>query len=212
VFGGGPAVLTNYSELGLRDDLLNVGYIIKPASAPDPAPVYSDGTWKVFVNPAAYPRAWVVHRAVLAPSHEAAVTQLDRPGTDLHQVAVIETPAIPVMQTGASDDRVSFRSYEADRMALDVNAAGAGMLVLSEMYYPGWMAKVNGSTAMIYRVDGALRGIPVASGMNHVELIYAPSSFRLGAAASFLTLIGVFAVWLFARRRHPHLHLHHRAA
>ncbi len=209
VFGGGPAMLTDYADLGGRDNLLNVRYIIKPASAADPAPVYFDGTWKVFENPAAFPRAWVVHQAVVVPSHKAAFSQLDRPGVDLHQVAVVETKAVPGMQPALTADAVDFRSYETDRIAVDVNAAGAGMLVLSEMYYPGWSAKVNGKAATIYRVDGALRGIPLTAGANQVELTYAPNSFRMGAALSFITVIAVFAGWLPVRRRHPPLHWHH---
>jgi hypothetical protein len=208
VFGGGPAMLTDYADLGGRDNLLNVRYTIRPASAADPAPVYFDGTWKVFENPAAFPRAWVVHQAVVVPSHKAAFSQLDQPGVDLHQVAVVETQSVPGMQPAAAADAVDFRSYEADRIAVDVNAASAGMLVLSEMYYPGWSAKVNGKAATIYRVDGALRGIPVAAGANHVELTYAPNSFRLGAALSFTTVIAVFAGWLRVGRHRPHLHWH----
>ena len=212
VFGGGPAMLTDYADLGVRDSLLNVRYIIKPASATDPAPVYFDGIWKVFENPAAYSRAWVVHQAVVAPSHKAAFSQLDQPGVDLHQTAVVETGAVPAMQAAASGDAVNFRAYEADRIALDVTSAGAGMLVLSEMYYPGWVAKVNGRATSIYRVDGALRGIAVGAGENHVELSYAPASFRIGAVISTLTLVAVLAGWLLASRHRPHLHWHHQKA
>jgi hypothetical protein len=211
VFGGGPAMLTDYGDIAGRDNLLNVRYIIKAASTADPAPVYSDGTWKVFENPAAYPRAWVVHRAVVAQSHKAAFSELDQPGIDLHQVAVVETSAATSMQPASSADTLNFRSYETDRMALDVHAASAGMLVLSEMYYPGWIAKVNGKTVAINRVDGALRGIAMTAGENHVELVYAPSSFHIGAAASILTIIAVLAGWLFVRRQRPPLHLHHRS-
>ncbi len=64
VWGGGPAMLTDYSKLGARDDLFNVRYYIKPAKTPDPDPVYQDGKWKVFENPHAYPRGWVVHQVV----------------------------------------------------------------------------------------------------------------------------------------------------
>ena len=85
---------------------------------------------------------------------------------------------------------------------MDVNAESAGLLVLMpEMYYPGWVATINGKEAKIYRVDGALRGIAVPAGANKVELIYSPSSFREGAAVSLLTLVCVVAGWVYVRRR-----------
>ncbi len=83
---------------------------------------------------------------------------------------------------------------------MDVNASSAGMLVLSEMYYPGWKATVNGKQSEIYPVDGALRGIEVSAGPNRVELEYAPFSFRAGAALSLLTLAGVLAGWVYTWR------------
>jgi Bacterial membrane protein YfhO len=201
VWGGGATVLTAYSQLGSREDLLNVRYYIKPASVPDPGPVYQDAGWKVYENPNAYPRGWVVHQAVVAPTHEAAFRRLDQPGTNLHQIAVLETPLPRSLAPAAgTEESVRFRSYEADRMAMDVNAGSAGLLVLSEMYYPGWVATVNGKAAKIYQVDGALRGIAVARGPNRIELEYAPSSFRAGAALSLLTLACVLAGWVYARK------------
>ena len=201
-WGGGPALLTNYLELVSRDDLLNVRYYIKPAATPDPGPVYRDGSWKVYENPSAFPRGWIVHGVVVAPSREAAFRRVNQPGIDFHQVAVLETqlPA-PLAPTEGANESVQFRSYEADRMSMDVNAASAGLLVLSEMYYPGWVATVNGKPSKIYQTDGALRGIAVAAGPNRVELVYAPTSFRAGAVLSLLTLLGVLAGWIYVRRR-----------
>jgi hypothetical protein len=213
VWGGGATALTDYSQLGLRDDLLNVRYVIKPASVPDPGPVYQDANWKVYENPNAYPRGWIVHQSIAAPSHEAAFRQLDRPGIDLHQVAVLET-ALPLAPAAGQDESVRFRSYEADRMAMQVDARSAGLLVLSEMYYPGWFATVNGKAAPIYPVDGALRGIPISAGPNRVELKYSPLSFRAGAALSLLTLALVLAGAVFSlyrlRRRESNPHLYSR--
>jgi uncharacterized membrane protein YfhO len=97
-------------------------------------------------------------------------------------------------------------------MEIDVTAANSGMLVLSEMYYPGWVAKVNGQATKIYRVDGGLRGIPVSAGGNRVEVEYASTTFRVGAAISLLTLacflIGWYLTWKRSGRyfRAPIIH------
>jgi len=201
VWGGGPALLTAYSKLGPRDDLLNVRYYIKPASAGDPGPVYTDARWKVYENPHAYPRGWIVHQVAVEPSREAIFGRLDQPGIDLHRIAVLETPLPQALVPAAgTHESVRFRSYEPDGIAMDVNAESAGLLVLSEMYYPGWAATVNGKAARIYNVDGALRGIAVSGGPNKVELVYSPSSFRAGAALSLLTLVCVLSGWIYARR------------
>jgi hypothetical protein len=201
-WGGGPALLTAYSQLAGREDLLNVRYYIRSASTPDPGPVYKDASWKVYENPNAYPRGWIVHQVTVEPSQEAAFRRLDQPGTNLHQIAVLETPLPqPLAPATETNESVQFRSYEPERIAMEVNAAGAGLLVLSEMYYPGWVATVNGKVAKIYQVDGALRGIAVSGGRSTVELLYSPASFRAGAVLSLLTLACVLAGWVYARKQ-----------
>jgi hypothetical protein len=200
VWGGGAAVLTSYSKLGIHDDLLNVEYVIKPSSAPDPAPAWQDPQWKVYRAPKAFPRAWLVHQTVLAPSQDAAFDQIDK--NDLHTAAIVEAPLPVALQQGnAAVDFIRFRSWAPEQFTLDVTASSSALLVLSEMYYPGWIARVNGKPVPIHRVDGAFRGIVVSTGPNRVEFEYAPTSFRIGAWISGLTFIGFVAAWILVWRR-----------
>lgn len=192
IFGGGPTVLTESARLGSRDNLLNVRYFIKPAATPDPNPVYRDAQWKVYEVPTAFPRAWLVHRTVVEPSEDAVFRRLDDPSIDLHNVAVLGAPLAQALgdPVGAAES-VRFRSYEPDRMAIEVNLAKPGLLVLSEFHYPGWHATVNGKPAGIYKADGALRAIWVPEGASRVELNYLPASFLVGGTLTLLTFLGV---------------------
>ncbi|HEX8871478.1 MAG TPA: YfhO family protein [Candidatus Acidoferrum sp.] len=193
-WGGGATLLTGFARLRAREDVLNVRYRVKRASAADPGPVYQDAHWKVYEDPNAYPRAWVVHQAVIETSTEAVFRRVNDPATDLRKTAVIEAPlrGHALEEPGAMDESVRFRSYEANRMAVDVSAGGAGLLVLSEMHYPGWRSTVNGRPAEIHRVNGALRGIPIPRGESRLELEYAPFSFYGGGAITLLTVLCVF--------------------
>lgn len=83
-------------------------------------------------------------------------------------------------------------------MAMDVKTGKAGLMVLSEIYYPGWRARVNGKPAAIYQVDGALRGIPVPQGSSRIELEYAPVSFYVGGSITLLTFICVLAALILS--------------
>jgi uncharacterized membrane protein YfhO len=83
--------------------------------------------------------------------------------------------------------------YQANRIDLSVHAGGRSLLVLSELYYPGWTASVNGKSQRIWKVDGALRGIVVPQGDSQVSLHYRPVSLYIGAALSviaFGTVVG----------------------
>ena len=201
VWGGGATVVTNFMRLRAKDDLLNVRYLIRPASATEPGPVYQDAHWKVYVNPNAYPRAWIVHQTILEPYKTAIPERLNDPTIDLRKVALIEAPLPKTIDSSPdASDSVQFSSYKADRMLINVSAPTAGLLVLSEIYYPGWQATVNSKPANIYRVDGGLRAILVPAGQSKVVLNFVPIPVYAGGALSLLAFIGVFAATFLAWR------------
>jgi hypothetical protein len=64
-----------------------------------------------------------------------------------------------------------------------------GFLVLSDVYYSGWRARVNGRPAKIFQTNSVFRGLPLAPGSHAVEFHFRPRSVYLGAVVSFLTLV-----------------------
>jgi len=144
----------------------------------------------------------IVHEIVTEASHDAAFHRIDDPAINLQRVAVIEAPLPQSLgPASATAEPVRFRSYEADRILLDVTAESPGLLILSELYYPGWRATVNGKSTAIHKVDGALRGIVVPRGESRVAVEYAPLSFYAGGALSLLTFTGVLAGCVLSLRR-----------
>ena len=75
-----------------------------------------------------------------------------------------------------------------------------GFVVLSEIYFPGWRASIDGAAATIYRTDYALRGVRVGAGSHVIRFSYRPLSFRLGVLGLVAGLILPFAGLLLMRR------------
>ena len=61
-------------------------------------------------------------------------------------------------------------------------------MVLSEVYYPGWRARVDGREVRIHRVDYALRGVRLESGSHRVEFVYDPVSLKVGLLVTVVVL------------------------
>jgi hypothetical protein len=189
-----------------RLDLLNPRYLLKPASASEPGDIYHDSKWKVYENPSAYPPAWVVHQVIVEPSPERLVRRLGSPEVDLHWQALLgaspEAALEPLVESASED--VKFRACGRNRLELTVRAQSRGLLVVSEIFYPGWRAAVNGKPTQIYEVDGALRGVVVPRGESRIVLRYSPWSFWLGASLTLAafggTLLAVFLTWRNSRR------------
>ena len=98
-------------------------------------------------------------------------------------------------------NKVEFISESNNRLHLQVMAAENGLLVLSDTYYPGWRAFVDGKGTKIYRADYTIRAIPLDTGAHRVELVYDPISFKLGAGAALLGILGCIGMGWIARRR-----------
>jgi hypothetical protein len=185
--GNAVTLLTDYDKMRQHSDLLNVRYRVKPASARDPGAVYEDTQWKVFENPGAFPRGWLVHDTVMEPDVNHVPRQLDAPSVDLHRVAIVSPPARLALSPPPADitsESVRVCRPNGNWVESDVTSNGKALLVLSELYYPGWRATVNGHAAEVLRVDGGLRGVIVPGGKCHVAICYRPMSFYLGMISS----------------------------
>ena len=172
---------------------------------------------RVYENSNAYPRAWVVHDVHLSTDEDGAFRYLQqrshrRDGAyivdrfDPRNEAVVEAggthiePTLQALEGGrtscasAAGNEVTVERYSAESVELLVNAGCQGLLVLPDVYFPGWTATVNGEGRPIYATDGAFRGVTVPKGASRVELHYAPRAFPIGIAVACCGLIAFLAV------------------
>jgi uncharacterized membrane protein YfhO len=74
-------------------------------------------------------------------------------------------------------------------------------LVLTDTYFPGWQAEVDGKPADIHRVDYLFRGVRVPPGAANVTFSYQPTSYRLGLVISIATLLVILGTAVIGWRR-----------
>ncbi|MCX5804296.1 MAG: YfhO family protein [Proteobacteria bacterium] len=92
---------------------------------------------------------------------------------------------------------VKLVSYKANRFSLEYETSNDAFLYVSDTYYPGWRAYVDGKETNIYRANLAFRAIEVPKGKHTVVFKYIPMSFYIGLV---LTIIGILlCIWLWRR-------------
>ncbi len=177
-------------------DLLNVQYTVRASSAGEPDPIYSDRLWKVYRNPSACPRAWIVHRVTVEPSQQKTLSLLNETAFDPLKSAIISSSLSPALDAQAEglQEEVRFDSYRPNRLEMTVRAGSRGLLVLSEVDFPGWQATVNGAESPIHKVDGLLRGVIVSGGESRIVFRYAPSSILIGGILTICAPLSTAAV------------------
>jgi hypothetical protein len=170
--------------------------------------VYSGRDAKIYRNPRALPRAFLVDRQIVAPSGTAARDAVASPSFPARTVAVTESK-LPGLAEGESGGRAAagtarIDSYGDERVAVSTDTPRPALLVLTDSWFPGWKASVDGHDVPIHRVDYLIRGVPVPAGAHRVEFRYEPASWRAGWIVSLiavLVLAAALAVGLASRRK-----------
>jgi len=181
---------------------------------------------QVLRNRLALPRAWVVHSGLdveptVGPGrgdHQATIEQThgekdplstdqNHPVFDPRTAAWLEpddrrelSEYLPGPLPSTSES-VTIAGYEPQRVELDAVLQRPGLVILADVYYPGWKLTIDGKEAPIYRANRMMRGAAVPSGRHRVVYFYEPRSFRVGGR---ITLAGIAAFaalgLIFARR------------
>ncbi|MBW2028488.1 MAG: YfhO family protein [Deltaproteobacteria bacterium] len=100
---------------------------------------------------------------------------------------------------GKGGGTFSVLEYENDAIRIQVKTPMPAYMVLSEIYYPGWRARVNGKRAEILRGNYLFRVIPLEAGEHEVRLSFVSWPFRIGAVLSLITVL--LSLYLLLRRR-----------
>jgi hypothetical protein len=153
---------------------------------------------KVFRNPDALPRAWAVHRVDVLTDESQLGGRIDHPAFDPGRTALIlgKAPELETCEPGAVD----VVTYAPNRIRLRAAMNCRGLVNLSDTYYPGWQATVDGRRVEILETYGALRGVVVEKGSHEIEFVYKPRSVYGGVALTLLGLLVVVMVPVVERR------------
>lgn len=149
-------------------NMLNAKYLILPLQGGQTVPV---------LNPYVYGCAWFVDKIRYVDNANQELAQVGK--IDLRHEAVADRKFSGQLGQAVAQDTagtVSITACEPNRLAYDVNSSKGGILVFSEVYYPGWTAKVDGEDVEVGRVDYILRAIQVKPGKHKVELSFFPKS------------------------------------
>jgi hypothetical protein len=142
-------------------------------------------------RPSALPRAYLVRRALTVPDGDAAFAAVTRPAFDPRADVVLEDAA-PALEPG--EGRVEVLAASPGGLDLAVETSGAALLVVSQGFFPGWRAHVDGARVGVQRADYVLMALPVPAGTHRVALRYRPRSAVVGGALSAFGAIATAAL------------------
>lgn len=178
-------------------NMLNAKYFVMPLQSGQTVPLE---------NPYTYGNAWLVDKVHFVDN---ANEELDGVGRlSLRHEAVADKKFEAVLGESHQQDTLSLvriKAYEPNRLTYDVQTDKGGVVVFSEIYYPGWTATVDGVEQELGRVDYVLRALKVAPGRHEIVLSFFPKSIdhtETIAYAGYAALLAILLlVGLSAYRR-----------
>jgi len=183
-------------------DLLNVRYLLTATEiGANPRFVkVHDGPTKVYENRLVGPRAFVVGAAEVAPTGAAALGRLADPAFDPARQAVVAS-AVGPLGGAATTGTAEIKEFGLNRVVVRVAASHPALLVLGELYDPGWQARVDGVEAPVVRADHIFRGVRVESGQHDVEFRYVAPGLRLGFGLSIAAAAAILGIAILSLAR-----------
>jgi membrane protein YfhO len=143
------------------------------------------------------PRAFVVGEAIGAESDEEALRLLTSARFDAERQAIVEDTEAKLPPDAGASRRVRIVERGNVRAVIRASLEKPGLLVLSEGYYPGWRATIDGAEARILRTNVMMRGVVVPAGEHEIGFEFRSATIRAGF---FLSLLGIAALALLRRR------------
>ena len=173
-------------------NMLNTKYFILPLQGNQTAPV---------MNPYTYGNAWFVDKVTYVNN---ANEEIDKVGKiELRHEAVADKQfeaVLKVSNVQGNVSQVELVSYAPNKLKYNVSSEKGGVVVFSEIYYPGWTATIDGQKTELGRVNYILRALNVEKGKHTIELTFDPQSVHtteIIAIISFATLLILIAFIAF---------------
>jgi len=155
-----------------------------------------DGPIKIIEDTKTLPRALFLDKVVKLDSDDQILSLLSSERFDLASVATTDNIFIDWSPEKLQYD-LQITEYTPNRIKINLNSNKAGVLVLSNNYYPSWRAKIDGKPEKIYNVDYAIMGIPVDKGIHEIEFYYSRMKILMSLLLTILGILIYVSVYFF---------------
>ncbi|EXZ76383.1 YfhO family protein [Bacteroides fragilis] len=181
-------------------NMLNTKYFIFPAG--------QQGQTVPIENPYTFGNAWFIDKIQYVNNANEEIDAIGQ--VDLQQTAIVDSKfkeALKGVNEGYKDSLSTIRltNYEPNQLVYETSSPQDGIVVFSEIYYPGWTAPIDGKPADIARADYILRAMNVPAGKHTIEMRFDPQSLHITEGIAYgamaLLLVGVIIlIWIYRKK------------
>lgn len=160
--------------------------------------VYDNGGWKIFENLSAFPRAFLTSDYKVFETNKDFEKNFS--GNDFGFQTVFLEENIGSLGKKDNDKSLKTDNYSPNNISFSTNSTSSNLLYLSDNFYPGWKAFVDGTQTKIYRANYSFRAVKVPGGKHSVVFTFDPYSLKIGLGLSLAGLLGILLFIVFSRK------------
>jgi hypothetical protein len=171
-------------------DMLGVRYLLTHRSRPAPAGyrlLASAEGLSVYENESAMPRAFLVGEAIEVGDHKSALLAMSDENFDPTKTVILEGKSVELQSPVTGEAAII--EDRRNRIVIKTRCAGDSILVLSDNFYPGWKASLDGKPSAILKANCTMRAVRLPAGEHVVSFEFAPATLNVSIYASLASLV-----------------------
>lgn len=155
--------------------------------------VYKDKKYEIFKNRESFPNTFFVNSYTVRKNPQDILNTMFTESFDLRKEVVLEEE---IADFSLEKDRgtAEILNKSLNKMEILTKSDANNLLFISNSFYPGWEAKIDGKKAKIYRANFTFQAVPIEKGTHKVELTYEPNTFKTGVMLAILGLLGIMVL------------------
>jgi len=185
---------------GRKLDLLNVRYIASPFQLNDQKykSVFNVGKTYLNENKAVLPRARIVYNYEIREDADSAMARINAVDFDYRNSVVVNRgPRISILGDSAGFTAAEVVKDNINDFEIEANIARAGVMVISDNYYPAWKATVDGHSEEILLADGNFMAVPLEAGNHLIKIKFNSPYYNYSSLATKLTWVVYLAAVVY---------------
>lgn len=150
--------------------------------------VLEDKKYQIYENVSVFPRAYFVKDYTVETTEQKIIDKMFNRNFNLRESAILEKD--PKIRAKNANGLAEIKKYEGSTVVIETKSNFPQVLILTDNYYPGWVARIDGVKTEIIRADFTFRAVSVPAGIHSVTFSYEPESFKIGIYLALLGAIG----------------------
>lgn len=166
---------------------------------------WENETWRIWRYTSALPRVIFTPSYIVRAGAQQIIDALYDPSVRLDETVVLETapPLTPAQYSGDHPLTAAITKYDLNTVTISTDSPVAGIVLLTDNYYPGWSATVDGKSTNVYRADYSLRAVIAPVGKHTVIFRYMPTTFVVGSILAGIGVLLMLAVTVYIHKSYP---------